>query len=152
MTTLAPHQIRVVDEKNELVEKRNALTKFLATEMFNSLDEAEQARLKKQAHIMEQYSEVLVERIEAFSKEPEMKPAVALKDHVKTCIEEVTGLKITYDEDLSQKLDSLDQVEVIMAMEDEFSIEIDDTEWETFFKNKTCTVLTITELLQPKMS
>ncbi len=63
---MQPHQERVVTEKSELDEKREKLTAFIGGEIFQSLDNAEQARLARQAEIMTQYSGVLGERIAAF--------------------------------------------------------------------------------------
>lgn len=65
---MEPHQQRVVDEKIELDEKLNKLTAFvgLNNSIFNSLPSQEQLRLSRQRHIMEQYLEVLGERIAAF--------------------------------------------------------------------------------------
>ena len=67
MTTLQPHQQRVVDEKTELDTKSAALQKFiLESPLFEKLELAERWRLTTQAHIMVQYSAVLGERISAF--------------------------------------------------------------------------------------
>ena len=67
MTQLAPHQQRVVDEKRDLDDKREKLGNFKNTDLFASLPWQEQERLNTQAHIMTMYSEVLGERIAAFS-------------------------------------------------------------------------------------
>lgn len=61
-----PRQQRVVDEQQELDEKRAKLAAFLETPMFASLDAAEQARMHYQAVAMREYSAVLGERIAAF--------------------------------------------------------------------------------------
>lgn len=63
---LAPHQQRVVAERNELCERLGKLSAFLATETYMQLPEPERVRLVRQASIMGQYSDVLAERIEAF--------------------------------------------------------------------------------------
>ncbi len=64
---LQPHQQRVVDEKTELDKKAKALSDFIGLNLiFETIDPAEQERLKRQNDIMWQYSEVLGERIEAF--------------------------------------------------------------------------------------
>lgn len=68
MTTLAPHQQRVVDEKNELDKKVTALNAFLGTSaIFTTLDAAEQERLREQNDVMWRYSEILGARIAAFT-------------------------------------------------------------------------------------
>lgn len=63
---LAPHQQRVVDEKQELDEKREKLGAFKNTDLFASLPWQEQERLNTQAHVMTMYSAVLGARIAAF--------------------------------------------------------------------------------------
>lgn len=68
---IQPHQQRVIDEKKELDEKANKLSEFIGNNpVFESLDPAEQERLKVQNDLMWQYSEVLGERIAAFSEAP----------------------------------------------------------------------------------
>lgn len=65
---MQPHQQRVVDEKAELDKKANALSQFIGTNpVFESLDKAEQERLREQCEIMWKYSEILGARIAAFS-------------------------------------------------------------------------------------
>jgi len=67
MTTLAPHQQRVVDEKAELDTKANALSNFIGlSPIFETLDAAEQERQKVQIDLMWRYSEILGARIAAF--------------------------------------------------------------------------------------
>lgn len=61
-----PHEQRVMDEKVELDTKLEALHNFAASDVFPKLSLAEQARLLKQLHVMEDYSSVLNDRIEAF--------------------------------------------------------------------------------------
>ena len=64
---LQPHQQRVVDEKTELDKKANALSGFIGNSpIFETLDAAEQERLKQQNDVMWQYSEILAARIAAF--------------------------------------------------------------------------------------
>ncbi|MPS99508.1 MAG: hypothetical protein E2581_13545 [Pseudomonas sp.] len=63
---LAPHQQRVVDEKQELDEKREKLGAFKNTDLFASLPWQEQERLNTQAHVMTMYSAILGARIAAF--------------------------------------------------------------------------------------
>lgn len=61
------HQQRVVDEKDELQVKLTALQNFICqNSLFETLDDAEKYRLRKQAGIMDEYSDILGERIEAF--------------------------------------------------------------------------------------
>ena len=63
---MAPHQQRVVTEREELVHKLDKLIEFLKGDMFRSLPADEQERLTRQSAIMEQYSGVLAERIVHF--------------------------------------------------------------------------------------
>ena len=65
---LQPHQMRVVAEKAELDKKANALSDFIGNSpIFETLDAAEQERLKEQNDVMWQYSEILGARIAAFA-------------------------------------------------------------------------------------
>lgn len=68
MKTLAPHQQRVVQEKEELDEKLSKLSAFIDSPNFaiTVKDENEIARLVCQEEIMKDYSEILAERIAAF--------------------------------------------------------------------------------------
>ena len=67
MKELQPHQQRVVQEKEELDKRANALSTFIGTNpKFETLDPAEQERLKEQNDVMWQYSEILGARIAAF--------------------------------------------------------------------------------------
>ena len=63
---MAPHQERVVQEEIELADKLAKLDTFLLTELFASLDEREQVRLRLQRWFMAGYLDILQERIEAF--------------------------------------------------------------------------------------
>ena len=63
---MAPHQQRVVTEREELIHKLDKLTEFLKGDLFKSLPVVEQERLSRQHGIMEQYSNVLAERIVHF--------------------------------------------------------------------------------------
>lgn len=64
---MKPHQQRVIDEKTELDIKATTLNNFIGTSpIFETLDEAEQERLKEQNDLMCKYSELLGARIAAF--------------------------------------------------------------------------------------
>lgn len=63
---LAPHQQRVVDEQAQLDEKRAKLAQFLQGDLVKTLPDDEQERLQRQSNIMQDYSDVLSERIAAF--------------------------------------------------------------------------------------
>jgi|GEM_PF-1049726 len=71
VSTLQPHQQRVVDEKAELDERLAKLRTFFDTAIFGGLDAAEQSRLRQQAHAMACYSAILGERIAAFASAAE---------------------------------------------------------------------------------
>ena len=65
---MAPHQQGVVKEKRELDEKATNLSQFIGTNpMFGECDIAEQMRLREQCEIMWEYSEILGQRIAAFT-------------------------------------------------------------------------------------
>ncbi len=61
------YQERVVAEKREIDERGDKLEQFILSERFGTLPAAEQERMKRQLEIMGEYSEVLGERIAAFS-------------------------------------------------------------------------------------
>lgn len=67
-TTLAPHQQRVVEEKQQLDERLSKLTAFLESPACNVVDANEVFRLNQQHLHMERYSTVLGERIAAFGE------------------------------------------------------------------------------------
>jgi hypothetical protein len=65
---LQPHQQRVVTERDELNTKLAALKGFIkGSQVFASLSAEEQDRLKRQADVMTDYSDILQERINAFA-------------------------------------------------------------------------------------
>lgn len=65
---LEPHQQRVVCEKQELDARIDKLKDFIGNNpIFDSLEKDEQYRLKRQYNHMCDYSDVLGERIEAFT-------------------------------------------------------------------------------------
>ena len=66
---MEPYQQRVVDEKTELDEKLNKLRKFIGGETFVEINLMEQHRLRQQHGFMVQYSQVLQERIDAFTQQ-----------------------------------------------------------------------------------
>ena len=67
LNEMRPHEQRVVQEKEELDVKLKALRLFIeSSPIFGNLSYREQSRLKYQADIMQRYSDVLGERIEAF--------------------------------------------------------------------------------------
>ena len=64
---MQPHQQRVVDEKAELDSKMGSLYQFICSSpVFEALPAAEKKRLRSQACIMGDYSDILAERIAAF--------------------------------------------------------------------------------------
>ena len=65
---MQPHQERVVAEKTELDDKLTKLKSFEAGPIYRSLPEDEQKRLSSQADVMQQYSDILGQRIAAFPK------------------------------------------------------------------------------------
>ncbi len=65
-TNMQPHQQRVIDEYKELFDRTRKLAEFFDTKIFTSLDPKEQDRLTRQWQHMQQYGQVLSERISAF--------------------------------------------------------------------------------------
>lgn len=63
---MQPHEQRVVDEKNELGDKLEKLLTFLQTDFYKILSEKEQELLYFQSQAMQDYYEVLQQRIELF--------------------------------------------------------------------------------------
>ena len=57
----------VIEEKEELDGRITRLKEFLSGDMMPSLPHDEQIRLRRQVNIMVSYSDVLVERIQAFA-------------------------------------------------------------------------------------
>jgi len=68
VSPLPPHQQRVIEEKNELDERIAKLAAFVQPTniVFNGLPVAEAGRLIHQLAVMNEYSDVLGKRIEAF--------------------------------------------------------------------------------------
>jgi len=65
--TFLPHQLRVVDERQELGEKLEKLAEFLTTPTFVGLQKDEQHRLIRQHAAMDEYERILRQRIAAFN-------------------------------------------------------------------------------------
>lgn len=63
---MPPHQVRVVEEKRDLLVKVEALGRFLGTPIFASLPYEEQSRLRRQLGVMQQYADILEERVRNF--------------------------------------------------------------------------------------
>ena len=61
-------QNRVIEEKKELDIKIEALSDFLDTPIFNSLDDEEIRLLNNQSMVMMLYSDILEERIKLFKQ------------------------------------------------------------------------------------
>jgi DNA-binding winged helix-turn-helix (wHTH) protein len=66
-TELAPHEKRVVDERNSLSEKVDKLCSFLGTEVYKSLPPDEQDLLDEQYQYMFGYLKILDKRIAKFT-------------------------------------------------------------------------------------
>lgn len=69
-TPIQPHQQRVLDEHRELAERLDKLTDFFDVEMFDTLDSAEQDRLRNQWYWMTGYKRCLEMRIKAMGVTP----------------------------------------------------------------------------------
>lgn len=62
----APYQARVIAEKEELDDKLGKLVVFLGGEVVKSLPDDELHRLRRQAGVMREYSDILHQRIQAW--------------------------------------------------------------------------------------
>jgi hypothetical protein len=60
------YQERVVEEREQLGAKIDKLGSFVSSDVFKTVDDAEQKRLRRQLTIMQQYLQVLNERIAEF--------------------------------------------------------------------------------------
>ncbi len=67
MSTLKPHQVRVVEEHEQLETKIKALGLFMAQPEFFALPMDEKLLLSRQARFMNSYAMVLRERISGFT-------------------------------------------------------------------------------------
>lgn len=66
VSDIPPHQMRVLQELNEVSSRHAKLLEFTCTELFASLDEQERDRLIRQVNTMGDYCAVLGERVAAF--------------------------------------------------------------------------------------
>lgn len=64
-TTAQPHEQRVHEELHQLRDRNDKLKAFLYTDLFTSLDPAEQVRLSRQYNLQQQLIQVLAERVAA---------------------------------------------------------------------------------------
>jgi hypothetical protein len=64
---MKPHEERVLEEKRELDVKIDMLNGFFQTAVHTRLSRTEQCRLNQQIIIMEMYSRILDDRIQAFT-------------------------------------------------------------------------------------
>ena len=62
----SPHQLRVLEEREELSDRITKLEAFANSPTFRQLDSVEQGLLTTQTYYMIQYEEVLKERIQWF--------------------------------------------------------------------------------------
>lgn len=57
-----------------------------------------------------------------------------------------------FEEYLTNEMDSLDSVEILVGLEDEFNIQILDEDWSDTFQDKPLTVDNIVEFIKSKLS
>ncbi len=62
-------EFRVINEKRELEDKILKLAEFILSDKFNSLSEDHRFLLAKQQNVMQEYSDVLTDRIRLFTNE-----------------------------------------------------------------------------------
>jgi hypothetical protein len=63
---LQPHEIRVVEERTELVDKITKLHAFMASDFYETLDSTSQDYFEQQEVAMKNYADVLLYRINRF--------------------------------------------------------------------------------------
>lgn len=63
---LQPHEVRVVEERTELVDKISKLHKFMSSPVYETLPERTQELLLQQEKSMKEYSDILLKRINGF--------------------------------------------------------------------------------------
>ncbi len=113
MRKLLPHQKRIIQERNELNLKLIILKGFISGSMvFKSLSPKEQARLKKQAEVMTELSDILQEQINDFPPPKPQEPfgidkvtdrgfhCVEFKDsYGEKCSVQISSRAVTQNED-----------------------------------------------------
>ena len=75
-------------------------------------------------------------------------------ERVKSVIITVAGYDVNedeFEEYLTNEMDSLDSVEILMGLEDEFNLEICDYEWENVFQNRPFTIVAVAEFIKNKL-
>lgn len=60
------HEVRVVEERTELMDKITKLHIFMNTEFYQTLDEEAQRNFEIQESLMKQYADILLKRINRF--------------------------------------------------------------------------------------
>ena len=76
-------------------------------------------------------------------------------ERVKSVIITVAGYDVNedeFEEYLTYEIDSLDIVEILVGLEDEFSIQILDEDWSDTFQDKPLTVDNIVAFIKSKLS
>ena len=63
---LQPHELRVVYERKELIEKITKLHAFMASDFYQTLDKETQDNFEEQENAMKKYCDVLLKRINRF--------------------------------------------------------------------------------------
>lgn len=63
---MEPHQLRVIEERDELQERADKLTAFIGTGLFMKVEKEERARLREQSTVINVYLSILNDRIDNF--------------------------------------------------------------------------------------
>lgn len=66
MKELAPHQLRVIEEKEQLDDRVSKLTAFIESDRVNLLPVKDKELLERQLVVMTSYSDILRDRIALF--------------------------------------------------------------------------------------
>lgn len=64
---LQPHEIRIVEERTELIDKITKLHAFMASDFYQTLDSTSQDYLEQQEEAMKRYADILLYRIKRFN-------------------------------------------------------------------------------------
>lgn len=63
---MEPHQLRVIEERDELKEKADKLSAFIGTALFMDIEKEERDKLHEQLTVVNVYLSILNDRIDNF--------------------------------------------------------------------------------------
>ncbi|XP_076233525.1 NADH dehydrogenase (ubiquinone) acyl carrier protein isoform X2 [Calliopsis andreniformis] len=115
---------------------RNSISRFRLRGAVTQLQLNERSFHFKRQSAITFLPQVKIENIRAYSSQPDIKKIEDRVLKVVAAYDKISADKLTMDSHFINDLglDSLDHVEIIMAMEDEFGFEIPDMDAEKLFK------------------